>query len=134
MARRARRAERPQALELVGIGQDQPNGPPLIGHRATRAQQTAPEPTIDRRVRHRQAHRQFQQRQLRGRLPFAADSDAELFRLIIAGNLVWKGPQFDTVRAEAKDLIQKLINVEPDERWTAKQVLEHPWIKVSGCS
>lgn len=34
---------------------------------------------------------------LSGRLPFAADSDAELFRLIIAGNLVWKSPQFDTV-------------------------------------
>ena len=46
MTRRARRAERSQALELVGIGQDQPNGPPLIGHRAARAQQTAPEPAI----------------------------------------------------------------------------------------
>jgi len=66
---------------------------------------------------------------LSGRLPFAADSDAELFRLIIAGNLVWKTPQFDTVSAEGKDLIKKLIVVEPDDRWTAKQALEHPWIK-----
>jgi len=71
---------------------------------------------------------------LSGRLPFAADSDAELFRLIIAGNLVWKSPQFDTVSAEAKDLIQKLIVVEPDDRWTAKQALEHPWIKKNGTS
>jgi len=69
---------------------------------------------------------------LSGRLPFAADSDAELFRLIIAGNLVWKSPQFDTVTAEAKDLITKLINVVPEERWTAKQVLDHPWIKKHG--
>jgi len=69
---------------------------------------------------------------LSGRLPFAADSDAELFRLIIAGNLVWKSPQFDTVSEEAKDLIKKLINVNEEERWTATQALEHPWIKKSG--
>jgi len=69
---------------------------------------------------------------LSGRLPFAADSDAELFRLIIAGNLVWKSPQFDTVSADAKDLISKLIVVEPDTRYTAKQALQHPWIKKNG--
>jgi len=69
---------------------------------------------------------------LSGRLPFAADSDAELFRLIIAGNLVWKTPQFDTVSAEAKDLILKLINVDSEGRWSAKQVLEHPWVKKHG--
>jgi len=71
---------------------------------------------------------------LSGRLPFAADSDAELFRLIIAGNLVWKSPQFDTVSSDGKDLISKLIVVEPDDRWTAKQALEHPWIKKTGGS
>jgi calcium/calmodulin-dependent protein kinase I len=66
---------------------------------------------------------------LSGRLPFAADSDAELFRLIIAGNLVWKSPQFDAVSSEAKDLIKKLINTEPEQRWSAKQAIEHPWVK-----
>jgi len=65
---------------------------------------------------------------LSGRLPFAADSDAELFKLIIDGDLVWKSPQFDTVSAEAKDLIGKLIVVDPDQRYTAKQALEHSWI------
>ena len=71
-ARWACRAQRPQALELVGIGRDQPNGPPLIGRRAARVQQTAPEPAIDRRVGHLQAHRQFQEAQLRRRLPWVA--------------------------------------------------------------
>jgi len=71
---------------------------------------------------------------LSGRLPFAADSDAELFRLIIAGKLVWKSPQFDTVSSEGKDLIVQLINVDEHARWTAKQALEHPWIKKHGSS
>jgi len=69
---------------------------------------------------------------LSGRLPFAADSDAELFRLIIAGNLVWKSPQFDAVSADAKDLIKKLINTDSEARWNAKQAVEHPWIKKHG--
>jgi len=65
---------------------------------------------------------------LSGRLPFAADTDAELFKLIMAGDLVWKSPQFDTVSAEAKDLISKLVVVDPESRYTAKQALAHPWI------
>jgi len=69
---------------------------------------------------------------LSGRLPFAADTDAELFKLIIDGDLIWKSPQFDTVSDEAKDLISKLIVVDPDDRYTAKQALDHPWIKNLG--
>jgi len=71
---------------------------------------------------------------LSGRLPFAADSDTELFKLIMVGDLVWKSPQFDTVSAEAKDLISKLIVVDPTQRFTAKEALKHPFIvtKASG--
>jgi len=69
---------------------------------------------------------------LSGRLPFAADSDAELFRLIIAGKLVWKTPQFDAVSAEAKDLIEKLINTNPEKRFSAIQAIAHPWIQKNG--
>ena len=54
--------------------------------------------------------------------------------IVGTGNLVWKSPQFDTVSEEAKDLIKKLIVVEPEDRWTAKQALEHPWIKKHGNS
>ena len=68
-ARSAGRAQRPQALQLLGIGGDQPNGPPLIGRRAACGQQAAPEPAVDRLVGHLQAHRQFQERQLRRSSP-----------------------------------------------------------------
>jgi len=54
--------------------------------------------------------------------------------LIIDGDLVWKSPQFDTVSAEAKDLINHLIVVDPEQRFTALQALEHPWIKNQGTS
>jgi len=71
---------------------------------------------------------------LSGRLPFAADTDTELFKLIMVGDLIWKSPQFDTVSAEAKDLISKLIVVEPEQRLSAKQALDHPFIANKGAS
>jgi len=66
---------------------------------------------------------------LSGRLPFAADTDAELFHLILAGELIWKKPQFDTISDKAKDLLSHLIVVNPDERYTATQALNHNFIK-----
>jgi calcium/calmodulin-dependent protein kinase I len=68
---------------------------------------------------------------LSGRLPFHADNDPELFRLILEGKLVFKSPQFDTVSKEAQDLIKHLLIVDPKKRYTAKQALEHPFVKNS---
>jgi len=65
---------------------------------------------------------------LSGRLPFSGDEDDELFRNILEAKIVWKSPQFDTVSEDAKDLIMKLIVVDPDTRYTAKQCLTHPWL------
>jgi len=67
---------------------------------------------------------------LSGRLPFSGETDVDLFRAIIEGELVWKKPQFDSVSAEAKDLIQKLITKDVDARFDAEQALKHPFIVV----
>lgn len=66
---------------------------------------------------------------LSGRLPFHADNDAQLFQLIMEGNLVFKSPQFDSISKEAMDLIRKLLVVDPKTRLTAKQAQEHAFIK-----
>jgi len=65
---------------------------------------------------------------LSGRLPFAAEKNSHLFKMILSGDLVFKSPQFDTVSEQAKDLIGKLITVDPELRWSAIQVLQHPFI------
>jgi calcium/calmodulin-dependent protein kinase I len=65
---------------------------------------------------------------LSGRLPFHADNDADLFRLIMEGKLVFKSPQFDSVSKDAVDLIKHLLVVDPEKRYTAKQALEHPFV------
>jgi len=65
---------------------------------------------------------------LSGRLPFAADSDADLFKAILECDLVWKSPQFDNVSDEAKSLIKHLIVKTPEKRYTADEALKHPFI------
>jgi serine/threonine protein kinase len=62
---------------------------------------------------------------LSGAYPFAEDN---LFHQIqsadysFTSNSIWQ-----TVSAEAKDLISKLIVVDPKQRLTAQQALLHPW-------
>jgi len=68
---------------------------------------------------------------LSGRLPFSGDSDVELFRAILETDLVWKKPQFDTVSAEAKDLILRLMAKDPAKRYDSGQALEHVFLKTN---
>ncbi|KAI9988271.1 hypothetical protein PInf_021669 [Phytophthora infestans] len=60
--------------------------------------------------------------------PFHHDNQGVLFRLIKAGRYEFDSPYWDDVSVEAKDLISKMLFLKPVERWTARQLLEHPWI------
>lgn len=40
------------------------------------------------------------------------------------------GDPWPTISAKAKDLIRKLLTVDPDQRITAEEALNHPWVKV----
>lgn len=35
---------------------------------------------------------------------------------------------WDTVSEEAKDCVEKMLVKKAEERWTASQVTEHPWL------
>lgn len=41
-----------------------------------------------------------------------------------------KPKQWNTISDSAKDLVSKLLSLDPNERPTVKDALEHPWIKV----
>ncbi|CAI5707301.1 unnamed protein product [Peronospora effusa] len=60
--------------------------------------------------------------------PFHHDNQGMLFRLIKAGRYEFDSPYWDDVSVEAKDLISKMLILAPTERWTARQLLDHPWI------
>ena len=52
----------------------------------------------------------------------------ELFDLIMEGDYEFLSPYWDSVSKEAKDLISKLLVVNYNERYSAEEVLSHPWV------
>lgn len=65
--------------------------------------------------------------------PFVSpDNDQdELFDQILMGKFEFSSPAFDEISDQAKQLISHMLQVDPEERASAKQVHQHPWISVS---
>ena len=53
--------------------------------------------------------------------------DAALFRAIRAGDYCFYADDWTHVSDTARDFIRKALLVDPNLRWTVKQLLEHPW-------
>lgn len=70
---------------------------------------------------------------LTGTHPFDLENEIsgpELDRRIIAGEMPsLDGPEYDYLSQDAKELIKGLMAMDPKQRWTAEQVLEHPWVQ-----
>lgn len=63
--------------------------------------------------------------------PFMEDNQHELFRKIRSGEYDFPEEDWRAVSDEAKDLIRKLLQVNPMERLTAGGALRHPWMLAS---
>ena len=50
---------------------------------------------------------------------------------ILTANFVLMPAQFGKISHEAKDLIIKLLKVNPEDRISASQIIQHKWLKVS---
>lgn len=61
--------------------------------------------------------------------PFFAETDPELFKLIMEVNYNFDGDEWDDVSETAKDLIRKLLTKDPAVRMTASEMANHPWVK-----
>lgn len=62
--------------------------------------------------------------------PFYDENDAKLYQLIQAGRYEFISPYWDSISAEAKDLISHLLVVDPSRRFTADHALAHPWFRM----
>uniref|UniRef100_K3WM37 Protein kinase domain-containing protein n=1 Tax=Globisporangium ultimum (strain ATCC 200006 / CBS 805.95 / DAOM BR144) TaxID=431595 RepID=K3WM37_GLOUD len=60
--------------------------------------------------------------------PFHDDNHNALFKKIKKGKYQFDSPYWDHVSDEAKDLISKMLVVNPAERATVGQLLEHRWV------
>uniref|UniRef100_A0AAR2LMF8 Serine/threonine-protein kinase DCLK2 n=1 Tax=Pygocentrus nattereri TaxID=42514 RepID=A0AAR2LMF8_PYGNA len=65
--------------------------------------------------------------------PFRSERNQqeELFEQILLGRLEFPSPYWDNISESAKDLIGKMLQVNVSVRYTAEEVLSHPWVLVS---
>lgn len=66
--------------------------------------------------------------------PFYDDNNKKLFALIINANYSFPDPYWTNISASGKDLVSKLLVVDPAKRLTAEATLSHPWMQEAGSS
>ncbi|KAJ3391187.1 hypothetical protein HDU84_006401 [Entophlyctis sp. JEL0112] len=63
-----------------------------------------------------------------GYTPFWGESQADLFEAIKTGDYQFEPEYWDSISANAKDFISKLLVLNPDGRLTASEALKHEWL------
>jgi len=66
---------------------------------------------------------------LSGCSPFSADEEEAILQLVNEGKYEFHESEWSEVSAPAKDLISKLLVVDPEQRLTMEGMLEHGWLK-----
>ncbi|CAM9580133.1 unnamed protein product, partial [Discosporangium mesarthrocarpum] len=67
---------------------------------------------------------------LGGYPPFHDENQAKLFMKIKKGVYLFHPEFWSDISPEAKDLIKRMLTVEPSKRISADEALEHPYLKV----
>ena len=64
-----------------------------------------------------------------GALPFDHENRDELMRMTRDEPLTWKDPVWSEVSKKGKDLVNRLLIKNPDERITLDEALDHDWFR-----
>ncbi|KAI8813765.1 kinase-like domain-containing protein [Cladochytrium replicatum] len=65
--------------------------------------------------------------------PFSEDmAPPSLVEQIKRGKYAFGSPWWDPISEGAKDLVRRMLTVDPEARITADQALEHPWMQILG--
>ncbi|KAJ3180551.1 hypothetical protein HK101_009951 [Irineochytrium annulatum] len=69
---------------------------------------------------------------LSGQVPFDGESQNAVYGQIKAGAVDWSDEIWKKTSSEAIDLIQKLMEREPNRRIELREIRNHPWVKCGG--
>ncbi|CAO2038628.1 unnamed protein product [Urochloa humidicola] len=61
--------------------------------------------------------------------PFWGDNDEKIAQAILRGGIDFNREPWPRVSGNAKDLIRRMLDPDPTTRLTARQVLDHPWLR-----
>ncbi|CAM9376386.1 unnamed protein product [Chrysoparadoxa australica] len=65
---------------------------------------------------------------LRGRLPFDGETREEIIECTINGRVDEEDEVWNTFSSDTQDIILGMLNKDVKQRYTAKQMLDHPWV------
>lgn len=65
-----------------------------------------------------------------GRPPFNSKSNREVLEKTCKGVYSMSGAEWDDISDEAKDLVRRMLVVNPEERIATEDILSHPWLKL----
>lgn len=65
---------------------------------------------------------------LSGALPFRGLTLDKLYTAVLDGACSYAGSEWRGISAPAQDLVRRMLVVDPSQRWTAGELLEHPWL------
>ena len=66
---------------------------------------------------------------LSARPPFGGDDDNDIMERVAIGKYDLESPPFNSLSKSSLDLIQKLLTMDPSQRISAEEALNHPWFK-----
>lgn len=69
---------------------------------------------------------------LAGYPPFNGEDDSDIFDRIREGTFDFPREVWSSKSSESKDFIKCLLKMNPDNRYSAKEALRHPWIRKNG--
>jgi len=61
--------------------------------------------------------------------PFYGDTDADVLSKVRLGNYSFNAADWKNISDDAKNLIRSLLKINPKDRYTAEQALNHDWVK-----
>mmetsp|Transcript_38649 Transcript_38649/g.124195 ORF Transcript_38649/g.124195 Transcript_38649/m.124195 type:complete len:477 (-) Transcript_38649:169-1599(-) len=61
--------------------------------------------------------------------PFHGDTDADVLAKVRLGNFSFNASDWKNVSEDAKNLIRALLKMQPKERFTAEEALNHTWVE-----
>ncbi|CAI8021372.1 Calcium/calmodulin-dependent protein kinase type II [Geodia barretti] len=61
--------------------------------------------------------------------PFWDDDQSKMFEQIKRGKYSYPSPEWDSVTMSVKELINSMLTLNQNSRITAKEALDHPWVK-----
>jgi serine/threonine protein kinase len=67
---------------------------------------------------------------LAGYPPFYEEDQMKLFRKIKSGQYYFHQERWNKHTPESMDMIRKMLCVDQKARWTAQQLLDHPWMRM----